>query len=132
MEENKHTEKLDAFAKKYIKEIKQEQPSLDFTRSIMQTISKENTSKVIKVKALISKRAWSLIAVIVLAAIFIPLKTSEKSFINFPEINFSFMDKIQFPVFSVSNTVLYAVLFFGIMFFAQVVFLKNHFNKRYN
>lgn len=136
MGENKHIEELDTFAEKYVKEIKQEQPSFDFTASIMETIAKESTAKVFKTTALISKKAWFVISVLLLAAIFIPFKTSNKEFLNLPKVNFSFFDKIQIPnlfeSFTVSNTVLYSILFFGLMVIAQVVFLKNHFNKRYH
>ena len=136
MGENKHIKELDTFAKKYIKEIKQEKPSLDFTVSIMQTIAKETISEVFKPKVLISKKVWFAVAVLVFIALFIPFKGSQKKIIHLPEFNFSFLDKIQFPnvleIFSVSNTVLYAVVFFGLMFIAQVVFLKNHFNKRFD
>ena len=135
MENNKNIHELDAFAKKYVKEIKQEQPSLDFTASIMQTIAKESTAKVFKRTVLISKKVWFVISVFVLAAVFIPFKASYKGLVNLPKVNFSFFDKIQitnlFESFSVSNTVLYSVFFFGVMFTAQVVFLKSHFNKRF-
>jgi len=135
MEDNRHIEALDAFAKKYVKEIKNEQPSLNFTASIMQTIAKESTAKVFKRTVLISKKVWFVISVFVLAAVFIPFKASYKGLVNLPKVNFSFFDKIQitnlFESFSVSNTVLYSVFFFGLMIMAQVVFLKNHFNKRF-
>ena len=134
MGENKHIEELDAFAKKYIKEIPQEKPSLDFTASIMQSIVKESTSKVFKTKALISKKVWILISLLVLAALFVPFKESKISALNLPELDFSFLDKIQMPnlfeSFAVSNTVLYSIFFLGLMIIAQVVFLKGYFEKR--
>ena len=67
MGENKHIQELDAFAKKYVKEIKVEQPSLEFTASIMQTIAKENRAKtkVLSVTPLISKKGWALIFVFI-------------------------------------------------------------------
>ena len=134
MGENKHIEELDAFAKKYIKEVPLEKPSIDFTASIMQTILKENASNVFKTKALITKRAWFLIVSLLLVAIFVPFKQLKESSINLPEIDFSFLSKIQIPnlfeSITVSNTVLYSVFFFGIMIIAQVVFLKNYFEKR--
>lgn len=134
MGENKHIKELDAFAKKYVQEIDQEKPSLDFTASLMNKIVLESKSEVFKVKALITKKGWFVISLLVAAVIFIPFNSSEKNVLNLPELDFSFLDKIQIPSlfesFSVSNTVLYAVLFFGLMFFAQVVFIKNHFNKK--
>lgn len=135
MGENKHIKELDAFAKKYVQEIEQEKPSIDFTASIMNKIDLESRSEVFKTKALITKKGWFVISLLVSAVIFIPFNKSEKSVLNLPELDFSFFNKIQIPSlfesFSVSNTVLYAVVFFGLMFFAQVVFLKNHFNKKF-
>ena len=136
MGENKHIEELDAFANKYVKEIPQEKPSFDFTASIMQTIAKESTSKVFKTSALISKKGWFVVLTVIVAALFVSFKETEQSLFNLPELDLSFFDKIQIPnlfeSIAVSNTVLYAVLFFGLMIIAQVVFLKNHFNKRFN
>lgn len=134
MGENKHIKELDAFAKKYVKEIPLEKPSLDFTASLMKKIALEKKSEVYKAKALISKKGWLLIVASILAVTFIPFKTSEKSFMNLPKLEVSFFDKIQFTnlfdSLSVSNVTLYAVLFFGILFFAQILFLKKHFDKR--
>lgn len=135
MGENKHIKELDAFAKKYVKEIPVEKPSLDFTASLMKKIALENNSEVYKAKALISKKGWLLIVASILALIFIPFKTSEKSFMNLPKLEVSFFDKIQFTnlfdSISVSTITLYAILFFGLLFFAQLVFLKNHLDKRF-
>jgi hypothetical protein len=137
MGENKHIKELDAFAKKYVKEMKQEKPSLDFTASLMQKIALESVnSEVFKAKALISKKGWFIISLLMIAVIFIPFKTSRKSLFNLPRVDLSFFDKLQisnvFESISVSNTVLYAIFFFGLMIIAQVIFLKKHFEKRFN
>jgi hypothetical protein len=101
----------------------------------MNKIVLENSKSVINTKALISKKVWVVIFASVLAVVLIPFKASEKSLITMPKLDFSFLKKIQIPNFlenvSVSNTVMYAILFFGLMFMAQVIFLKNHFNKRF-
>jgi hypothetical protein len=135
MEENKHIKEFDTFAKKYLKEIKTESLSKDFTASLMNKIVLENSKSVINTKALISKKVWVVIFASVLAVVLIPFKASEKSLITMPKLDFSFLKKIQIPNLlenvSVSNTVMYAILFFGLMFMAQVIFLKNHFNKRF-
>ena len=135
MEENKHIKEFDAFAKKYLKEIKTESLSKDFTASLMNKIVLENSKSVINTKALISKKVWVVIFASVLAVVLIPFKASEKSLITMPKLDFSFLEKIQTPNLlenvSVSNTVMYAILFFGLMFMVQVIFLKNHFNKRF-
>jgi hypothetical protein len=135
MEENKHIKEFDTFAKKYLKEIKTESLSKDFTASLMNKIVLENSKSVINTKALISKKVWVVIFASVLAVVLIPFKASEKSLITMPKLDFSFLEKIQIPNLlenvSVSNTVMYAIIFFGLMFMVQVIFLKNHFNKRF-
>ena len=124
MGENKHIKELDAFAKKYVKEISTEQPSLDFTASLMKKITLEKNLE----------KGWMLIAASILALIFISFFTTTESAFNLPKIEFDFLDKLQFTnlfdTLSVSNITLYAVLFFGLLFFAQIVFLKKHFDKR--
>ena len=137
MGENKHINELDAFAKKYVKEIDRESPSLDFTASILNKIAIENTQKsVFKTKALISKKSWFAIFTSLLAIVLVSNQYSEKSFIDLPELDFSFLDRIQilnlFESLTISNSVLIAVFLFGLMFIAQVVFLKKHFDKRFN
>jgi hypothetical protein len=134
MEEINNNKELDAFAKKYLKEIKMESPSKDFTASLMNKIVVEHQKSAFVSKELISKKGWFVIFLSVLAVVLIPFKSSEKSLINILKLDFYFFDKIQIPNFldnlKVSNTVFYAIFFFGLMFFAQVVFLKNHFDKR--
>ena len=134
MEENKHNEELEVFTKKYVKEIPQEKPSMDFTAAIMQNILAENRASVFTPKALITKKGWFLIIGLLLVAIFMPFKQMKETTIALPEINFSFFDKIQIPnlfeSFYVSNTVLCALVFFGLMIMVQVVFLKGYFERR--
>lgn len=135
MGENKHIKELDAFVKKYVKEIVEEKPSISFTASLMNKIISEKKSEVFKVKALITKKGWFVISLLVAAIILIPFYTVEKNIFNIPKMDFSFFNKFQFSSmlesFSVSNTVFYAIFFFGLMFVAQVIFLKNYFNKKF-
>jgi|FLOH01.1.fsa_nt_gi hypothetical protein len=136
MEEINKNKELDGFVKKYVKEIKIESPSKDFTASLMNKIVVEDQKSVFISKELISKKGWFVIFLSVLAVVLIPFKSSEKSLISIPKLDFYFFDKIQIPNFldnlTVSKTVFYAIFFFGLMFFAQVVFLKNYFNKRFD
>ncbi|MDD7914618.1 hypothetical protein [Polaribacter ponticola] len=101
----------------------------------MSAIVLENSKSVLNSKALISKKAWFVILSIVLAVVLIPFKSQEKPLFTMPELDFSFIEKIQIPnvleSFAVSNTVLYAIFLFGLMLIAQVFFLKNHLNKRF-
>ena len=48
MGENKHIEELDAFAKKYVKDVEQELPTFDFTSSVMNKITEVEISSVYK------------------------------------------------------------------------------------
>ena len=136
MGENKHIQELDAFAKKYVKEIKVEQPSLDFTVSIMKTIIKESKTKVFKATPLISKKGWAAILVSVVGILFIPFKESEKGVDYLSKIDFSFFNNIEIPnlfnSISISNTVLYSILMFGLMVLVQVFYLKKYFESRLN
>ena len=135
MGENKHIKEIDAFAKKYVKEIPQEKPTIDFTANLMNKIVLETSSEVFKAKALITKKGWFVVLLLLATVIFIPFKTSEKSLFNLPELDLSFLDKILIPSifidFSVPNMVMYSVFFFGLMIMIQVIFLKNHFDKRF-
>ncbi|PQJ78135.1 hypothetical protein [Polaribacter porphyrae] len=138
MGENKHIKELDAFAKKYVKEIKQEKPSVDFTVSLMDKIEAIKITASTKVEPLISKKVWYILFIVIVALFFIPFKTSNKEITILDKVDFSFLDKLT-SVFafngfnvSISNTTVYAFLFFGVMIFLQIIFLKKHFNKRFN
>jgi len=137
MGENKHIEELDAFAKKHIQEIKNESPSLNFTNSIMGKIINEETSKkIFTSKALISKKVWALIILLLSIVVFASSRDKKESLISLPELDFSFLDKIQisnlFESIAISNTVLISVFLFGLMLIAQLIFLKKHFSKRFD
>ena len=134
MGENKYINELDAFTKKYVKDISNEKVSADFTTSIMQQISKEESFKAIKYKALITKKMWFVIAVVFLGIILFPYKETSNTFLKLPEVDLSFLSKFQMPnIFDSvtdSNTVFLSIFLFGLLFIGQVIFLKNHFNKR--
>lgn len=136
MGENKHVKELDAFAKKYVKDIEQEKPSSDFTSILMQKIVEESKVNVFKTKSLISKKGWLGIALILLCTLVITFNQSGESRLDTFNINFSFFDKIQFinlfEVGAISNTTIYAFLFFGVMIAFQITYLKNYFDKRVN
>ncbi|TVZ57110.1 hypothetical protein OD91_2416 [Lutibacter sp. Hel_I_33_5] len=136
MGENKHIEELDAFAKKYVQEIKIEKPSVNFTANIMDVLLKKENSAIYKPVPLISKKVWFILVGMVVALFVIPFKKSEKGLFELPEVNLSFLEKVQVPNLleniSFSSTTIYAVFFLAIMLFAQILFLKGHFNRRIN
>jgi hypothetical protein len=137
MGENKHIKEIDAFAKKYVKEIKIESPSIDFTANLMSSIAllQPEKSKLVY-KPLISSKMWFVVLASVIAIVWIPFKNSEKGLFTLPEINFSFLEKINFSgtfeSLQVSNTTMYVALLFSVFMAVQIIYLKRFFEKRIN
>lgn len=134
MEENKNQKELDSFVKKYVKEIELDSPSKDFTKLLMQRI--ENPKSVVFLpQELISKKGWFGILSVAILVFFFSSKTSEKSMIAIPKLDFSFLSEMKFSqtfeFLSVSNITFIALLLFGGMLIFQLLYLKNHFDKRF-
>ncbi|MBL4644147.1 MAG: hypothetical protein JKY44_11215 [Flavobacteriaceae bacterium] len=137
MGENKHIEEIHAFTKKYVQEIPIESPSLDFTSNLMQKIGELQSFKsAITYKPLISKKAWFIVFAAIIAAVLIPFKSSEESLFNLPELNFSFLEKLNFSGLldniNVSNTTLYFAITFSVLVSIQIFYLKGYFEKQIN
>ncbi len=134
MEEDKIQKEIEAFTKKYVKEIELESPSKDFTTLLMQRIENKK-SLVFTQQELISKKGWFTILTVAILLFFFSSKSSEKSIIILPELDFSFISKMKFSqtfeFLSVSNITLIALLLFGGMFIFQLLYLKNYFDKRF-
>lgn len=133
MGENKHIEELDAFTKKYIKEIKEEAPSIDFTSNLMNVLLQKENLAIYKATPLISKKVWGILIGLLVVSIFYVSRGTSLNWVKTPKLNLDFMSKIQIPNLfegiTVSNTMLYACFFFTIMIFVQIYVLKNHFTK---
>ncbi len=135
MGENKHIEEIDAFAKKYVKEIPQESPSLSFTANLMQSISQlESVKSTTRYQPLISKKAWFIVLSAVIAILFIPLNSSKEGLFTLPEFNLSFLEKFRYSGvienLSISNTTFAITVVFGILVTIQIIYLKGFFEKR--
>ncbi len=134
MEEDKIQKEIEAFTKKYVKEIELESPSKDFTTLLMQRIENKK-SLVFTQQELISKKGWFTILTVAILLFFFSSKSSEKSIIILPELDFSFISKMKFSqtfeFLSVSNITLIALLLFGGMLIFQLLYLKNYFDKRF-
>ncbi len=133
MEENKNKQ-LDAFLKKQIQDIPLESPSKDFTSNIMDVLQEKESVVTTIYKPLISKKVWIFVAAAIAAIFFIPFQDSEEGLLSKVSFDFSFLEKLNLSGIldgvNVSSTSLYVAFFFTTMIFIQVVFLKNHFNKR--
>ena len=136
MGEDKNINELDAFSKKYIKEIKIETPSIDFTANLMDTLLQKENSEIYKATALISKKVWFVLVGVLGVCILYVSRGTSLTWIKMPKVNLDFFSRIQIPNLfegiTVSNTMLSACFFFTIMFFGQVYLLKNHFTKNLN
>ncbi|WP_439132458.1 hypothetical protein [Polaribacter sp.] len=134
MGENKHIKELDTFAKKYVKEIPKAEPSIDFTSNLMQKISLEANIQTLKTTSLISKKGWFAIVAMVVVTLFLAFKNTGESPFSFPEIKLNFLNQFnEFNVvksISLSNTTVYAFVFFGLMIGIQFTYLKKYFDKR--
>jgi hypothetical protein len=137
MGENKHIKEIDAFAKKYVKEIPVASPSIDFTANLMRKIHELQTVKTtVAYKPLISVKGWVLVVASLIALVLIPFKSSNKEWFTLPEMNFSFLEKLNFAgLFEnvhVSNTTLYLAITFSALIFIQIFYLKGYFEKQIN
>ena len=136
MGENKHIEEIHAFTKKYLNEIPTESPSIDFTKNLMDKIAEIQPEKEIVYKPLISKKGWFLVAASIIAIILLPFKNSGEGLFTLPEVNFSFFEKMSFSgIFesvNVSTTTASLLVFFSILFFIQIFYLKGEFERRIN
>ncbi len=135
MGENKHIKEIDAFAKKYVKEIPTETPSVDFTSNLMKSIAQLAPVKSTLVyKPLISKKGWFVVGLAILAVVLIPFSTNKEEIVTLPKLDFSFLNKLSFSsVFenlAVSNTTFIITIIFGLFLLVQILFLKGFFEKK--
>jgi len=136
MGENKHIKEFDAFSKKYIKEIKREVPSVDFTANLMDVLLQKENTEIYKATPLISKKVWFILAGFLVTCILYVSRGTSLAWVKMPKVNLDFFSRIHIPNLfegiTVSNTMLFACFFFTLMFFGQVYLLKNHFTKDLN
>lgn len=135
METHNNQEQLEAFVKKYVKEIPLEEPSDDFTNQVMSKIEAQQSS-LTKYVPLIGWKIWSLVVLVLSALFFIPFQKSENPIFDKVTLDIwikSVRDQLpNFSGLSVSDTTSYAFLFFAIMMVIQIYYLKNYFSKRYD
>lgn len=127
--EDKNIEKL---ADKIMRNATLDAPSFDFTSKVMSQVLAVTTSDVTVYKPLISKSVFIVIFGCILALfiyIFINGESQTNSWFN--TINFSTLYNNRITaVFNFSKITTYAVVLTTLMFFVQIPFLKNHFEKQ--
>lgn len=134
---NKQSEKyLDRLSEKVIKNMPLEHPSFNFTDSVMSQINTLKSSSAIIYKPLISKVGWGIILVIVLGGILFGLFDPDIESLGWLNgVDFSGLPKFEisglFSGITISKTVTYSILLFGLMLSIQILFLKRHLNKQF-
>jgi hypothetical protein len=131
-----HTEQhLDKLAKKVMQSAPLEKPSLDFTANIMAKVDAIATNNVTVYKPLISKRAWLVIAILVVGSLSYGVFGSGLE-------GLSWFDNVDLSIFSnnkitdaisgvkFSQTLVYAVGLCGLVFFIQIPMMKHYLDKR--
>ncbi|GAA3626678.1 hypothetical protein [Flavivirga jejuensis] len=127
---------LEDLTKKVIKETPLENPSFNFTTSVMSQVTEElSNNSVTAYKPLISKMGWGIISIVFLALIACMLfDTQETSthWLNSIDLSVLYNNKVTSVLsgFSIPKTLTYAVVLFGLMFCIQIPLLKSHFNQR--
>jgi hypothetical protein len=130
-----HTEQhLDNLAKKAMTSSGLKSPSIDFTANVMKEIEPIKIGSSTVYKPLITKYGWfGIIAVLIGVSIYMTLGNVE---------GFTLLDTVDYSVISnnkvtsvlsgitFSKTVMYAIGFFGLVFFIQIPLMKHIMTKR--
>lgn len=128
----KHIEEL---VDKMMKDSKLESPSMDFKANIMGKVHASSTNEITTYRPLISKQFFIVAIVFIVAiSVFVISMSSTNTNNWFSIINFQLFSNNELiealSNIKISKTVLYSIVFFGLMLFIQIPILKNHFNKR--
>ena len=130
-----HTEQhLDKLAKKTIMLASVKSPSVDFTASVMKQIEQVSTSKSMTYKPLISKYGWFAIIVILIgiSGLMMLGNFQDSTWLNTIDYNLISNNKVTDVLSGIkfSKTLMYAIGFFGLVFFIQIPLMKHLINKR--
>ncbi|WP_299112861.1 hypothetical protein [uncultured Winogradskyella sp.] len=110
-----------------------EKAPLDFTDKVMARVEALSDSKSIVYKPLIPKYFWWTIVVGfvgLLSYFFFIQPTGESSLIEKFNLHELSLNPLEGLSFEPSNTLMYAIVLFAIMFSIQIPILKQYFNKR--
>jgi hypothetical protein len=127
---------IETLVDKMMKESTIEQPSFDFTNSVMSQVEALSKSKSLVYKPLISKKIWVLVSVgfiaLVLFSIFGTLPES-KGWFDTLGFNTNSIHKLfnAIPTFKLPKTTFYALIMLSVMIFIQIPVLKHYMNKRF-
>lgn len=133
----KHLNKqLEVTTEKMMKGLEIDKPSEDFTSSLMQQIHALEATEATQYQPLISKPAWLVLTLILVATtsyIALNSNTSNIEWLQNFDLSSLTQNKLTYGLSAISlpKTFAYAIGLFGIMLCVQIPFLKHHFDKRF-
>src|SRR5690606_23891159 len=123
----KNDEKIEKFTKHIFDEIGMEKPSSSFVENVMGEIEILGDTRIVY-KPLISKRVWFIILISCIALfLWSAINPTESAIFQDIKINVN-LNIFKNLVFS--DTVIYGISVLGVLCIAQVLFLKNRFDKQ--
>ena len=130
--------KADEFIRKLMAEAGPDNPSDQFTQSIMEEIDQQLQTSATRYKPLISKKAWLPISVLILGICFVFLQGDWKNeWLALPvpyleQIGSLFQPQrfdalVIMDSINIYQTVIYALLILSIFFYIQIIYLRKYF-----
>jgi len=133
---DKDDKKLEQFVDKIMEEATMESPSLDFTHNLMQRIEAEQQKEVFQYKPILSRQFLTILFLSFMGLlVYLGLQYGGQNGNGwFKDIQFQWRPNLEnmwgwLEHYTVSDVTLYAILFFGFLFFAQVPWLKKHMDR---
>lgn len=127
-------QRLDKLAKKVVKSSTLESPSLDFTANVMQQVEASQVSHITVYKPLISKRAWFVIAILIIGGLSYSIfgGVQDSTLIEGVDLSIIADNKITNAISSItiSKMLSYIIGLGGLVWFAQISLMKYLMNKR--
>lgn len=126
---------IEVLADKMMKELAIESPSLDFTNAIMDHVEAIERKEITTYKPLIPKYLWFVVGFVLVAITgYLVVNNTGSETSLFRSLDYSKItnNTITQSVseFKMPKTLMYGILFLGIMICVQVPFLKYYFDKR--
>lgn len=134
--EDKVDKNIEKLIEKAMRSSSLEVPSFNFTAKVMSRVTARYNAEVVVYKPLISKAAWGIIAISVLALVIYAFFGTDSTGTGWlSKLDFGVLSDIKVPnplsEFKISKTFTYAILLFGVMLCIQIPILNNHFNQRF-
>jgi len=126
--------RLETLVDKMMEDAPLETPSVDFTQNVMQKIEAEAPNTIFQYKPIVSGKVLTIVFVAFIALLIfigsqVGLDSGQGWFKNLNMAAWFHADWRWMEGYSSSKVTIYAFLFLGLMFFAQVPWLKKQLDK---